>query len=113
MDEHGIAAALLPLVTAFCRVSILTPCAALANSELLGGCRGWQAEGLRASLAARLRAYCPLGDSQSTGSCLVASNHLQAWPGWLCRSLGPRLPRWLEHLLGRVLRNLGCSVEPA
>lgn len=25
MDEHGIAAALLPLVTAFCRVSILTP----------------------------------------------------------------------------------------
>lgn len=52
MDEHGIAAALLPLVTAFCRVSlcrVLPPCMALADSELLGGCRGCgtesQAEG--------------------------------------------------------------------
>lgn len=115
MDEHGIAAALLPLVTAFCRVSIcciLPPCTALADSELLGGCRGWQAEGLRASAAARLRADCPLGASQSTGPCPVASNRSQGWPGWLRRSLGPRLPRWLAHLReGRS--NWGCSEVPA
>lgn len=44
MDEHGIAAALLPLVTAFCRVSISSvPVSgvALTASELLGGCRDW------------------------------------------------------------------------
>lgn len=103
MDEHGIAAALLPLVTAFCRVSIcsiLNPCTALADSELLGGRRGWQAEGLRASTAARLRADCPLGASQSRGSCSTTRKVGQA----ACTALWAQGSQdGLEHL------REGCS----
>lgn len=117
MDEHGIAAALLPLVTAFCRVSIcriLTPCAAPAGSERLGGHRGWQAEGLRAHLAARLRARCPLGASQGRGSWSAASHGSRGQPAWLHQSLGPRLPGWLEDLregCSETLAALKCQLD--
>lgn len=59
MDEHGIAAVLLPLVTAFCRVSICSvPLSgvALTASELLGGCRDWA----RGRLSPRFSLECAI-----------------------------------------------------
>lgn len=84
MDEHGIAAALLPLVTAFCRVSmwsVLTLCTALSILGLLGGRRGWQP-----------------GRGHIVPLVLGARGPAQSLPARVVQALGPRLPRGLEDL---------------